>query len=179
MYVKSLHTPLMILLLLSLNTSLLVGCSDDEKKTLNQQKTTDENQPDDEKLGHGTDKDVEENSAEPGALQGVWRVVKTDVDKTPVVRVSIIQDEGSIEGTGDFIAQAGLGENFQGLTGTLMKVTGQDAGFTFTFNPTNDSQEVYTVTASSKVDDNTFSGTFASKTNTFNFPVQIIKAPAN
>ena len=154
------------------------GCDEEPKQTINK-KDKDPEQPDDDKLGHGTDKEVEDNAAKPSAFQGTWRIVKEDADNTPVVRVSIIQDEGAKEGSGDYITQAGLGEGLQNLSGTLLTMTSSGTGFSATFNPTADQDEVYTINATNKVDENSYSGQFTSKTGTYNFPVKILRAPEN
>ena len=172
--IKSLHhmtTLFMMLLALSI---ALTGCEEEENKQVT--KKPDVNNKDGDKdPTHDVDKDVEDNAAKPSVLQGTWRILKTDVDETPVVRVSIIMDDGAKEGSGDFTAQVGLGENFQGIAKNLDTVASNGDGFSLTFNPTNDQTEVYTVKTSSKIDENTFEGNFTSKTGTFNFPVKILK----
>ena len=44
----------------------------------------------------------------PGDMQALWRVTAANIDETPVMRVSLIHDQGDINATGDFILNAGI-----------------------------------------------------------------------
>lgn len=154
----------------------LTGCEDDKNPSLDKKKPVDNPDMHQDKE-HKTDKAVENNAKKPSSFQGTWLVNKDDADETPVVRVSIIQNEGDDTGFGDFYAQAALGEIYEGESGDLMGMESTADGFSFTFNPTTDLTEEYSVKTQKKIDDNTYEGTFISKVDaTFTFKVKISKS---
>jgi len=83
----------------------------------------------------------------PGPVQGVWRVVRTDIDETPVMRLSLVQDEGG-DPEGDFSLLTGICDF--GGAGQACELEGEAGTFRFghhdarrgrttlVFNPTAD-----------------------------------------
>lgn len=113
---------------------------------------------------HGGDGETGETQGEfdlidVSPLQGQWRVVRDDVDETPIVRANIIMDKDATAGDGDYVVQGELGTESVGEAGDLLSVRGDKTYFFFTFNPTPDTEQLYTITATTRADDNTYKGT--------------------
>lgn len=158
---------------------MVAGCDDDKKSISNPPPTSnnpDTNNPTDEDVhGHGGDgKGDIENSTKPGVMQGNWRVGKLDADNTPVMKFSLIHDEGAPEAEGDYILFEGFDEYYHGVTGTDIKAKMNGEVMVVTFNPTPDTEQLYTVTANKKLADGQYEGTFTSVDMAVNFPVSIV-----
>ena len=151
---------------LLLGAALLLGaCDDNNTKAIPTPELSDEEkQRKIHEESHGGEGEEGETQGEfelvdVSPLQGQWRVVRANVDETPVVRANIIMDKDATDGEGDYIIQGELGNETSGVAGQLLSVRGDTSFFFFTFNPTADLEQLYTVTATSRVDDNLYKGT--------------------
>ena len=160
---------------------MATGCGDDKKSISNPAPTpnnttannTSNNSNNDN--GHGADNNGDvKNSTKPGVMQGNWRVGKLDADNTPVMKFSLIHDEGAPEADGDYILFTGFDEYYHGVTGTDIKAKMQGEFMVATFNPTPDAEQLFTVKASKKVADGQYEGTFSSVDGAITFPVSIV-----
>lgn len=160
---------------------MVAGCEDDKKSISNPPSTSNNttNNPnpannDNEDHTHGSDGDDAKNSAKSGVMQGNWRVGKLDADNTPVMKFSLIHDEGAPEADGDYILFSGFDEYYHGTTGTDIKAKMQGEFMVATFNPTPDAEQLFTVKVSKKLADGQYEGTFSSVDMAVNFPVSIV-----
>ncbi|CAN0415605.1 unnamed protein product, partial [Laminaria digitata] len=98
-----------------------------------------------------------------GHLNGVWRIATDDADDAPVVYLTFVHDKDATTATCDFEMSIGMSPQFDGHTGKCASASWQGETLTVTMNPTNDSEELWTITSSSKVDDDMFKGTVKKK----------------
>lgn len=94
-----------------------------------------------------------------GMLNGIWRLGTDDVNDVPVGYLSVVHDKDAAVGTCSYEMSLGASPQFDGRVGSCDSVTWKGEVMTVTFNPTNDSEEVWTVTTSQKVSDDQFKAT--------------------
>lgn len=91
-----------------------------------------------------------------GFLNGSWRVATDDAEDAPVVYFDFVHDEGASTATCDFLMSLGLGPNFDGKIGKCAEVTWEGDTLTVRFNPTEDIEDEWTLTTTTRVDDDRF-----------------------
>ena len=112
--------------------------------------------------GHGT-APGEEQHIDPGFMNGSWRTATTS-DDTPVAYFDTFQDKGDPSVTGTFLMGLGVYPRLDGESGDVAQSSFDGTTLTLKWNPTNDSEEMFTLQAT-KSDDNTMSGTITSARN--------------
>lgn len=173
-----------LLMLTLFAATLVVSACEDDKQTIttpssntNNTNTNNANnaEPDPGAQGEGPDENEEENSTKPGVMQGNWRITLNDADNTPVIKLSLIHDEGAAEATGDYILFDGFdklvfqgmatpdaAESYHGTTGTDIKATMSGDVFTITFNPTADPEQRFTIKSTSRTGEGQYSAELTS-----------------
>lgn len=150
--------------------SITPGNKNNSSGVNNGDKEKDEDPPghSEEDDGHGMSKEEGVSSA-PGFLSGSWRVARADEDK-PIAHFDIIHVEGEKDISGTFLMGNGLdggaGEDGEGLdeaNGELINATYGGDKFELVWNPTQDPEEMYMVTSTSKVDNDNFKGKLVSE----------------
>lgn len=175
------HTPLALLLCVA----MCLGAACDDNNTTAIPSTPPSDEEEQRRVhedAHGGEGERGETQGEyelipVSPLQGQWRVVRDDTDQTPILRANIIMDKDSTDGDGDYVVQGELGLESAGETGNLLAVRGDTTFFFFTLNPTADLQQLYTVSATTRVDDDTYKGTLKDEAS-LNMNVTLIRAPA-
>jgi len=105
--------------------------------------------------------DEDEVLIDVGFMSGTWRVGEDTPDNQPVVYFSFIQDEGDPiidEIASSFEMSIALGSELDGNVGKITSARYEGDSLTVAWNPTNDEQQLFTITAQ-KVDEKTLRGT--------------------
>ena len=97
-----------------------------------------------------------------GYLQGSWRVATSDASDAPVVYLDFVQDEGDASATCTYSMSIGMGPLFEGQNGECDSVSYINDTLIAKFNPTNDQDELWTLTSTSR-DGDKFTGVVTKK----------------
>ena len=109
-----------------------------------------------------------------GYLNGIWRIATNDINDVPVVYLTIVHDEGATTATCDYEMSIGAGDKFDGKVGRCISATWQNDQLIAKFNPTADSEEIWTLSTSTKADANTMAGAITKEKDTsYNLAVDI------
>ena len=122
---------------------------------------------------HGEDDDVQ--ITDVGFLGGTWRIATADGEDAPLAYLDFVHDKGATTATGKFRMGLVMGPILDGEVGDLQSATWAGDVITVKWNPTVDEEQVYTVTSTTKTDDDTLAGTFTTVDGASTFPVSITR----
>ncbi|TVR11886.1 MAG: hypothetical protein EA395_06805 [Phormidium sp. GEM2.Bin31] len=119
--------------------------------------------------GHGPDED--EVLTEAGTLQGSWRAAQVEQDR-PLAYFTIFHDQGASDADGSFLMGLAMGDGLDGEAGDIKSVQLEGDRLEITWNPTNDSQELYYLILEPEHED-LYRGTFEAERNPASFEVTL------
>ncbi len=119
--------------------------------------------------GHGPDED--EVLIEAGSLQGSWRAAQVEQDR-PLAYFTIFHDQGASDADGSFLMGLAMGDGLDGESGEIQSVQLHGDRLEITWNPTNDSQELYYLILEPEHED-LYRGTFEAERNPASFEVTL------
>lgn len=154
-----------LFLVFALALALGTGCKSDGVDLVSNAENTEAESEDHTTAGHDdTHADIEEpeGTVEPGAFTGSWRVASADGD-TPAVYLDLLHPADEPNLSGDFKMGPAVAERLDGQTGAILGGVTMEGGLTVRFNPTTDSEEVYTLQATGS---DPMTGTITAKKNT-------------
>lgn len=163
---RSIASSIGLALLLSLT---LLGCEDKQSNPIGTPDPSTNNPQGNDMSGDdmGTDANNDNNGhggeekdlIDVHPLHGQWNVVTDDTDETPVGIADLVLEIDATTGTGNFVTGVWFGSEASGEFDDFSSIEVTDSSMIVKFNTTNDAEQLYTLTASDKIDDDTIKGT--------------------